>query len=140
MIQLSDGIALPSGEAFDSCEDGLGGCCTSAEQIAYNLSVFNKPILLQQTKEAQEFVQSSITMQNLLPEIKEQLRGYFGSKPLMLELIHDPESHKESLLLSVMVDSDIDSASKALRRFEDEWWLDQNEMAHEILSIDVMPV
>lgn len=96
--------------------------------------------LIYQTEEAKRFIEGSNEAGFVLASLVEKLTTYFGAKPLMLELVHDPESGEDGLLLSVMVKNDIESACETLQRFENEWWLDRMSDADGVFSVDVMPV
>lgn len=128
-----DNRMLSTSEVSDYRKEGLLVYETSSRRLYPKHS-------LQKTEAASHFLAESEEARQVLTSIEEKIVRYFGEKPLMLELVHDPELEEDGLLLSVMVESDFDSACETLRRFEDEWWFDQTGETQRLFSVDVMPV
>ena len=72
-----------------------------------------------------EFLAAHLSLVDLLFEVREEIRRYFGESPMKLEIFRDPESEEAELELFVIIQTHLDAhdALERLHQFDREWWL-----------------
>jgi len=82
------------------------------------------------------FLRGSPFLAPLLVDAEEVAHRHFPEAGLRLELAIDPEVVGAThLVLSITQDGSVDRALNRLRRFDDDWWLDQIHRAQGKLVI-----
>jgi hypothetical protein len=69
---------------------------------------------------------------DLLLEIREAARTYFGDDPMSLAVFVDPEADdaEEELIAAIRTHRDGEDALERLTRFNREWWLPRRTATH----------
>lgn len=74
----------------------------------------------------------------LIGEAADQLVHFFPDARLWLKMLRDPEfGDAEELFLGVYTSLPDDQADKALKRFDEEWWVQNVRRAAGLLCIDL---
>lgn len=75
----------------------------------------------------------------VLPELRERARGYFGpGARVVLRVVPDPEAENSRELFAVIETSlPREQARAALRRLDEDWWLDALDRVGFGLTLDV---
>ncbi|MDQ2888077.1 MAG: hypothetical protein M3Y39_18560 [Chloroflexota bacterium] len=82
------------------------------------------------------FLENNLFLIPLLKEAYTNIRKYFPYVQLFLKLVVDPEAiDDEQLVVFIAVEKDIDEASQALDRLDEEWWLSAMKRAQDKLCI-----
>jgi hypothetical protein len=92
--------------------------------------------------EAEALLRENPRLIPLLDEACGKLRELFGTDATFeLERFDDPESSriKPTLFLTIRTDAALSEADATLRRFDDEWWLDNLHRAGGELEFCVEP-
>lgn len=86
------------------------------------------------------YLQAYPALIHLLHKIPAKIRTYFGEEAgLRLQVLEDPDGHPGSfdLVLHIIDRRDVEQAMEALRRFDEEWWIDISQGAVGNLIVDV---
>jgi hypothetical protein len=94
------------------------------------LFVFRRPT------EVRHFLEENPFLGPLLKEAYINIREYFPSSEIFLEVVADPEAFdEEQLVIFIPVTQDPDGASEALNQLDQNWWLDAMERSQDKLCI-----
>ena len=88
---------------------------------------------------AEEFLRAWPDLRSVLDEAAARARQIFGPVPLAVERRDDWDSPAEDPALFLYVRTSLEGAVAAdlLRRFDDDWWLDNAARAHGRLHVSV---
>ena len=108
----------------------------SLKTIEKDLSTIKRLYKVKNPGEVREFLLSKRHLVDVLMEIPEKASQYFPSnKGITLEFKIDPEEGYEEIIVRILINLDPDSAIEALKRFDEEWWL--NEPKSHLMDICV---
>ena len=89
---------------------------------------------LVKTIEAVNILRENWDLAILVSRAEIKIKDYFGLTPLYLEAVGENE-----LLLSIITEKSPKEALDKLHQFDNEWWIDNEELARGKLCIDVVP-
>ena len=89
---------------------------------------------LVKTVEAVNILRENWDLAILISRAEIKIKDYFGLTPLYLEAVGENE-----LLLSIITEKSPKEALDKLHQFDNEWWIDNEELAKGKLCIDVVP-
>lgn len=92
---------------------------------------------LRRPEEVRRFLDNNTFLYQLLHEANQQIRNYFESKELILEVVTDPEEGEQELVIWIHTNLSADEAYKKLKEFDNNWWLNVPPNISEKLSINV---
>ena len=73
----------------------------------------------------------------VLKDAPSHISELFGTAPLHLEAIHDPEEDSEVLFIGIKTDLPADRALDLLDALDDMWWLKVDKNIRRRLAVDV---
>jgi 16S rRNA C967 or C1407 C5-methylase (RsmB/RsmF family) len=78
----------------------------------------------------------------ILPDIRSNIRRFFGEDPVRLDVFHDPEWPQDDpkLVLNVLTELEPKEALARLHRFDDEWWITQVSESRSPLIVSILLV
>ncbi len=98
--------------------------------------VLNRQYVMFKAETIRKFV-SEHRLRSMLLEARKHLDKAFGNEAIKkLEIIRDDEG-SETLFCSVIVRDNLRQAKVALRRFDDEWWLERIGKVAGTLNFDI---
>lgn len=87
------------------------------------------------TKQAVEFLNKNPELKLPLIYVESVVADYFKNSSLILEYVGE-----DGLLMSIVLKETPENALKKLWQFDDEWWLNHENLMKEKLCIDVVTV
>ena len=88
--------------------------------------------------EVERFLKSNEHLRDLLIEARSVIRRFFPESDVRLELVQDYEGSEDKKLVAYIETTlEPEEAIECLRRFDDDWWLDQLAKSKGLLCIDV---
>jgi hypothetical protein len=92
--------------------------------------------VLRRPTEVWYFIKANPFLIPLLKEAYVNIREYFPSSKIFLEVVTDPEiANGEQLIIFIAVDQNPEVASRSLDLLDENWWLDAMERAEDKLCI-----
>jgi hypothetical protein len=99
------------------------------------------PYCLSERPLVERYVTAHRFLAQLLGDAPIQIHEHFPDRPLVLDVITDPEAdrpeHADHLSLRIVTDLDVAEAMRRLEAVEDAWWLHTLPQARGALSIDL---
>jgi hypothetical protein len=84
------------------------------------------------------FLQAHQELVSLLNEAYQELRKYFLSENLKLELVSDPEiAGEQQLFVYIFTSLSVTDALNKIDDFDDRWWLAQIDRANGLLNFNL---
>jgi hypothetical protein len=84
------------------------------------------------------FLQAHQELVSLLTEAYQELRKYFSSEDLKLELVSDPEiGGDQQLFVYIFTALSVTDALKQFNEFDERWWLDKIDRANGLLNFNL---
>ncbi len=83
------------------------------------------------------FLQAHQELISLLNEAYKELRKYFSSEDLKLELVTDPEIAEDRLFVYIFTSLSVTDALRKLDEFDEQWWLEQLDRANSLLNFNL---
>ncbi len=84
------------------------------------------------------FLQAHQELTSLLPEAYQELRKYFSSEDLKLELVADPElAGEQQLFVYIFTALSVTDALKQFDEFDERWWLERIDRANGLLNFNL---
>ena len=76
---------------------------------------------------------------SLLPEIRREIRKYFGDEKVNLELFYDPEWEDDDppLFLNIQTHFGAGEALTRLKQFDHDWWLERLKQTKAPLVVSI---
>jgi hypothetical protein len=85
-----------------------------------------------------DFLQAHKELVSLLNEAYQELRKYFSSEDLKLELVVDPEiAGEQQLFVYILSSQSVTDALKKIDEFDDRWWLERIDRANGLLNFNL---
>ncbi len=91
---------------------------------------------LRQRVEVTAFMRSHPHLIDLLLEAAPILEAHFPDAQLFLELVSNPESAEQRLLVSAATAKPVEQALTTLHQFDTDWWLDNMDRGQGLVCID----
>jgi hypothetical protein len=79
-----------------------------------------------------------LIIQDRLQLLAPILQARFADAQLFLEVVLDPESDEQRLLVSVATAMPIEHALTTLHQFDSDWWLDNMDRSQGLVCIDTI--
>lgn len=122
--------SIEAKEVLEDTGTAISHSPTTDAQALEHLYTFRKRL------ETQRFLEANRFLIPILGEAYTNIRRYFSTSVLFLEVVSDPEvSGAEQLVLFIAVDHDPDAASDTLAQLDEDWWLEAMERAQDRLCI-----
>jgi hypothetical protein len=84
------------------------------------------------------FLQAHQELSSLLNEAYQELRKYFSSEDLKLELVTDPEiAGDQQLFVYIFTSLSVTNALEKFDEFDEQWWLDRIDRANGLLNFNL---
>jgi hypothetical protein len=84
------------------------------------------------------FLQAHQELSSLLNEAYQELRKYFSSEDLKLELVTDPEiAGEQQLFVYIFTSLSVTDALQKFDEFDKQWWLDRIDRANGLLNFNL---
>jgi hypothetical protein len=84
------------------------------------------------------FLQAHQELTSLLNEAYQELRKYFSSEDLKLELVTDPEiAGEQQLFVYIFTSLSVTDALQKFDEFDEQWWLDRIDRANGLLNFNL---
>ena len=94
--------------------------------------------ILSKSSTVGNFLQVHQELGLLLNEAYQELRKYFSSEDLKLELVTDPEiAGDQQLFVYISTSMQVTDALKRLDEFDEQWWLDRIDRADGLLNFNL---
>ena len=94
--------------------------------------------ILSNPSAVENFLQAHQELISLLTEAHQELRKYFSSEDLKLELVADPEiAGDKQLFVYVFTFLSVTDALEKFDEFDERWWLDRIDRANGLLNFNL---
>jgi hypothetical protein len=94
--------------------------------------------MLSKPSSIDDFLQAHQELASLLNEADRELRKYFSSEDLKLELVADPEiAEDQQLFVYIFTSLLVTDALKKFGEFDEKWWLDKIDRANGLLNFNL---
>ena len=94
--------------------------------------------ILSKPSSVSNFLQAHAEIVLLLSEAYRELRKYFSSENLKLELVSDPEiAGEQQLFVYIFTSLSVTDALNKFDDFDNRWWLDRIERANGLLNFNL---
>jgi hypothetical protein len=126
----------------DSATDGLyftGTSQTAATVRApkADLDAIDEAFVLRNASEVRRFVADKPELASLIIEAFAVAHEYFPDTPVLLDLLHDSESDRVGVELSIQTTKAPDEAQVTLESFDQAWWLANMTRAESLLTVSL---
>lgn len=102
------------------------------------LSWFQNRYILLKPSSIADFLQGHKELISLLNEAYKELRKYFLTEDLKLELVSDAEiAGDQQLFVYISTSLSVTDALKKLDKFDEQWWLDRIDRANGLLNFNL---
>lgn len=102
------------------------------------LSKLSNKYVLRKSLAVISFIEEHQELVYLLDEAYEEIRKYFSSEDLRLELVSDPEiAEDQQLFVYIFTALPVTDALKKLDKFDEQWWLDRLDSANGLLNFNL---
>jgi hypothetical protein len=94
--------------------------------------------ILLEPSSVSNFIQEHQELVSLLNEAYQEIKKYFPSEDLRLELVSDPEiAEDQQLFIYVLTSLSATDALKKLDEFDGQWWLERIDRANGLLNFNL---
>jgi hypothetical protein len=94
--------------------------------------------MLSKSSAVGNFLQAHQELNSLLNEAYQELRKYFSSEDLKLELVADPEiAGDQQLFVYIFTPLSVSDALQKFDEFDERWWLDRIDRANGLLNFNL---
>jgi hypothetical protein len=94
--------------------------------------------MLSESSAVGNFIQAHQEITSLLDEAYQELRKYFSSEDLKLELVTDPEiAGEQQLFVYIFTSLSVTDALQKFDEFDEQWWLDRIDRANGLLNFNL---
>jgi hypothetical protein len=94
--------------------------------------------ILSKSSAVGNFLQAHQELSSLLDEAYQELRKYFSSEDLKLELVADPEIvGNQQLFVYIFTSLSVTDALQKFNEFDEQWWLDRIDRANGLLNFNL---
>jgi hypothetical protein len=94
--------------------------------------------ILSKPSSIDDFLQAHQELASLLNEAYQELRKYFPSEDLKLELVSDPEiAGDQQLFVYIFTALLVTDALNKFDEFDEQWWLDRIDRANGLLNFNL---
>jgi hypothetical protein len=94
--------------------------------------------MLSKSSAVGNFLQAHQELTSLLNEAYKELRKYFSSEDLKLELVADPEIvGDQQLFVYIFTSLSVTDALQKFDEFDEQWWLDRIDRANGLLNFNL---
>jgi hypothetical protein len=94
--------------------------------------------MLSESSAVGNFIQAHQELTSLLNEAYQELRKYFSSEDLKLELVTDPEiAGEQQLFVYIFTSLSVTDALQKFDEFDEQWWLDRIDRANGLLNFNL---
>jgi hypothetical protein len=84
------------------------------------------------------FIQAHQELASLINEAYQELRKYFSSEDLKLELVTDPEiAEEQQLFVYILTSLSVTDALQKFDEFDQQWWLARIDRANGLLNFNL---
>lgn len=142
LVQRLPGLGTVSREPHEVQEKWQRPSTSTVRVAAAQVEALDRLFTFTCRLSVQRFVVEHPFLVPLLVEAYEQIRSYFPSALLYLDVVSDPEtggdapgSDTEQLVLSIMTDLGVDEAMDMLDCFDHDWWLGALPRSHGDLVV-----
>ncbi|MHC1635778.1 MAG: hypothetical protein ACXQTS_04025 [Candidatus Methanospirareceae archaeon] len=101
------------------------------------LGILERLYTFRRKSEVVNFLVNNPLLISFLQEAYEHIRDYFKESQVALEVITDPETGDQELVIFICTNLPPDEVYKKLEQLDEEWWLDAPASAREKLCIEV---
>jgi hypothetical protein len=94
--------------------------------------------ILSKPSSVSDFLQAHPELTALLNEAYQELRKYFSSEDLKLELVADPEIiGDQQLFVYIFTSLSVTDALEKFDEFDEQWWLERIDRANGLLNFNL---
>jgi hypothetical protein len=94
--------------------------------------------ILSKPSSVSNFLQTHQELASLLDDAYQELRKYFSSEDLKLELVADPEiAGDRQLFVYIFTSLSVPDALEKFDEFDEQWWLERIDRANGLLNFNL---